>query len=287
MMQTQEGQQERQQDRQRVIERLRVQIAGVENHLLLGARGEQRHRQLPAFPMDGFSPAPAGLLHEVWSDMTGSGAGAFGFALGQAVALLGINRPAILFLQLAREARQTGLPYGPGLYHFGLNPETLIIGRVRDMAELLWATEEAAGCPAVAAIIVDSIHPGKILDFTASRRLAMRAHRNDSSIFLLRYGHGREASASHFRWHVAPALSLPDCFDARAPGIPRWQICLEKGQGVLGNRPGQMRWISSWTENGFVIEQPEKTGKAGKTRAGAALSGPAPATLGHGLSKTA
>jgi protein ImuA len=287
MMRVQERQQDKQQERQRVIERLRVQIAGVENHLLIDARGNQRRRQLHAFAMDSFSPAPAGLLHEVWSDGTGSGAGAFGFALGQARALLGINRPAILFLQLAREARQTGLPYGPGLYHFGLDPETLIIGRVRNAGELLWATEEAAGCRAVAAIIVDSIHPGKILDFTASRRLAMRAQRHDSSIFLLRYGHGREASASHFRWHVAPALSEPGYFDARTPGIPRWQICLEKGQGVLGNRLGRSRWISSWTENGFVIEQPEKTGKAEKTRAGAALSGPAPAALGHGLSKTA
>ncbi len=275
-------------DRQQAISRLRRQIEGIENHPVSEGRQVQPRRYIIGSPDEKFVPAPAGLLHEVWMDGPRNGGSAFGFALGQARALLGRSRPAILFLQLAHEAQEMGLPYGPGLYHFGLCPEAVIIGRVRNVTELLWATEEAAGCRAVAAIIVDIIHPGKILDFTASRRLAMRAQKGEASIFLLRYGYQREAGASHLRWHVAPVSSAPAPFDVRAPGAPRWQVNLEKGQGVMGNRPGYrnwtLNWILNWTENGFAREQPEKTGK---TRADPALSGPVPTALGHGLSETA
>ncbi len=275
-------------DRQQAISRLRTQIEGIENRPVSEGHQVQRRRYIIKAPDEKFVPAPAGLLHEVWMDGPRNGGSAFGFALGQARALLGRSRPAILFLQLAHEAQQTGLPYGPGLYHFGLCLEALIIGRVRNVTELLWAAEEAAGCKAVAAIIVDIIHPGKILDFTASRRLAMRAQRGEASIFLLRYGHQREAGASHLRWHVAPVSSMEAPFDVRAPGVPRWQVNLEKGQGMVSDRPGYRNWTLNWTENGFALEQAVGTDKgARKTRAEPALSGPLPTSLGHGLSETA
>ncbi|HHG91254.1 MAG TPA: hypothetical protein ENJ90_12380 [Devosia sp.] len=274
-------------DRRQAIARLRTQIEGIEKRSFPEVRQAQSRPYIIRAPDEKFAPAPAGLLHEVWSDEVRNSGAAFGFALGQARALLGRSRPAILFLQLAHEAQQTGLPYGPGLCHFGLCPEALIIGRVRNVTELLWAAEEAAGCKAVAAIIVDIIHPGKILDFTASRRLAMRAGRGKASVFLLRYGREREAGASHLRWRVAPVSSMEALFDARAPGCPRWQVCLEKGQGMVSDMLGQMRWVLNWTENGFALEQAVGTDKAGKAGVGPALSGPVPTALGYGLSETA
>lgn len=278
--------QKRQQERQQVIQRLRTRIEGLENRPLPGGRQVQPSWHIIGASGAGFAAAPGGLLHEVWSDEVRHGGAALGFALGHAGALLGAKRPVILFLQLVREARQTGLPYGPGLGHFGLDPEALIIGRVGNVSELLWAAEEAAGCKAVAAIIVDIVHQEKCLDFTASRRLAMRAGGDGSSIFLLRYGKEREASAAHLRWHIAPVLSMPAVFDARAPGPSRWQVHLEKGQGAMGSGPGRSRWILNWTENGFALER-SKGKRAGKATAGPALSGALSTALGHGLSETA
>src|SRR5690606_31798639 len=109
--------------------------------------------------------------------------------------------------------------------------------RAATITELLWALEEALACRAVAAVIADLARPHKALDFTASRRLALRSAASGGSLFLTRYGRGREASAARYRWRVVPRPSRPAPWDARAPGGPRWRVTLEKGR--LGTaRPG-------------------------------------------------
>ena len=101
------------------------------------------------------------------------------------------ERPAILYLQLASEMQETGLPYGAGLAAFGVDPETLILIRAANIVELLWAAEEALACRAVAAVVADIGADPQALDFTASRRLGMRAHEAKSTMLLMRYGAGR------------------------------------------------------------------------------------------------
>lgn len=230
---------------------------------------------------------PPGHVHEVFADSLVEAGAALGFALGQASGLIEPARPGLLILQLRADTQELGLPYGLGLGAFGFDGEEVVLIRAETIVELLWAMEEAIACRAVAAVVADIAHPHKALDFTASRRLVLRAGASGASVYLVRYGTGREASAAKFRWRVAPRASRAPPFDSKAPGRPRWAVTLEKGS--LGKRrkaaPDGEVFLVDWTENGFVLADEFGRDRAG-TQGVAALSRAAPAALGDRLPQT-
>ena len=202
--------------------------------------------------------APPGVLHEVFADEQQQSTLALGFALGMARRLIG-ERKAVLYLQLAEKTQELGLPYAIGVQQFGIDPDMMIIGRVGDVTELLWAMEEAISCRAVAGVIADVIGNPRALDFTASRRLSLRASATGTSAFILRYGLGREASASKLRWHVSPAVSAEQFYDPLAPGPPRFVVEIEKKRlGSKMQRAEGMRLTLDWTEDGFISAEPKR-----------------------------
>lgn len=228
--------------------------------------------------------APAGMLHEVFADELQHSTAVLGFTLGLAQSLIRSDRQAIIYLQLAQDTQELGLPYAIGLRPFGIEPDKLIIGRVETLNELLWAMEEAIACRAVAGVIADIVGHPKALDFTVSRRLSLRASAAGTSAFLLRYGRGREASAAKLRWRVSPALSTEQAFNSMSPGPPRYHIEIEKKR--LGNklqRAENTRLVLDWTENGFVSAEPARVGV--QPRQAPAASRPQPAALGDRLSQ--
>ncbi|HEY8595869.1 MAG TPA: hypothetical protein VIL84_11570 [Devosiaceae bacterium] len=266
--------------KERVVAELRARIAGVERRAPLAGTAE-RERDGAALP---FRHAPPGLLHEIWSASAREAGGALGFALGQGRRLIGRARQAVLFLQLAHEAQETGLPYGAGLKSFGFDPQALTLGRPRDIGELLWAIEEAVACRAVAAVVADIGGAPRALDFTASRRLSLRAQASGGSVFLVRYGAQREASAAALRWRVEPAPSAPVRFDDRAPGDARLKVVLEKSLSARGVGGLKGEWILNWTEaHGWDLADGDQG--AGRAVAGAPAYGAPPAALGDRLSQ--
>lgn len=233
----------------------------------------------------GLLAVPRGTVHEVFADAVREGGAALGFALAQAGGLAETGRPAVLFVQLVADAQEMGLPYGMGLKSFGVDPERLVLVRTESIVELLWAIEEAIACRAVAAVVADIVHPHKALDFTASRRLSLRAAGSGASVFLVRYGREREASAARFRWRIAPEQSRPPPFDERAPGPPRWRVRLEKGslEGRRSAAPEGEEFLLDWTEHGFArVDADDRTGGA---RRPTPVPGALPAALGDGLSQ--
>ncbi|MGV8956089.1 MAG: hypothetical protein ACOH2M_33665 [Cypionkella sp.] len=255
---------------------LRASIANIEKRPALAEA-----RVLPQQVADAFPRLAGGLVQEVFTDARRNGGAALGFALGQARGLLGGARSAVIYLQLSSEAQEMGLPYGPGLVGFGFDPDALVLIRPANIAELLWAAEEALACAAVAAVIADIAGQPKVLDFTASRRLSLRAAEAGATMFLLRYGAWREASAAQLRWHVVPQLSADTPYDARAPGEVRWQARLEKG--AVTDRQNQ-QWLLEWTKNGFQVIDDGAVGAAGPVER-PALPGAVPAMLAHRLSE--
>lgn len=257
---------------------LRATIADIERRPVLA-------ETIPA-PQSGangfLAPAP-GLVQEIFTDERRHAGATLGFALAQARSLLTAERPAVVYLQLQAEAQEMGLPYGPGLVNLGFDPAALVLIRPANIVEFLWAAEEAIACRAVAAVVADVAGQPKALNFTASRRLSLRAAGSGASAFFLRYGAWREASAAQLRWHIAPALSGPLPFDARAPGETRWQAKLEKG--AITNTQNQ-EWLLEWTENGFEIID---TGSASPAQpvARPTLSRPVPADLADRHPQTA
>lgn len=239
------------------LEELRARIAAIEKRPPLAAPVLATAGAISRpVGVDELLAAPAGSLHEIYADEHRQSGVAFGFTLGLARPLLGGERRALLYLQLAGEAQELGLPYGLGLSRFGIDPDTLVICRPQTLVELLWALEEAIACRAVAAVIADVAGHPKALDFTTSRRLSLRTAAAGTSAFLIRYGTGREASAAKLRWHVTSALSGADRWDAAAPGLPRLAVEIEKRRlGSAEQQAERTKMILDWTENGFVAAQ--------------------------------
>jgi protein ImuA len=266
-------------DKAATIEALRTRIAAIEKRPVLAEeavfRGAGSALDLVA--------APAGLLHEVVADQQRDAGAVLGFTFGLARPLLSPLRPAILYLQLNTDAQEIGFPYAIGFSRFGIDPDQVVFARIETITEFLWTMEEAIACHAVAAVIADVATHHKELDFTVSRRLSLRTDAAGTSTFLIRYGTGREASASKLRWRVMPRLSGELRFDPQAPGPPRFGVTLEKGRlsGMpqLEGQSFELDWVDN---HGFVLA-------AGRTdrsvpRRSPAPSRPQPALLGDRLS---
>ncbi|MCP8882832.1 hypothetical protein NIM87_04930 [Devosia sp. XJ19-1] len=262
-------------NQQQRLAALRDVIADIERKPALAET-----RQRVAADADGFPLLPGGLLQEIYTDEPRNAGASLGFALAQAKGLMTKQRVAVLYLQLARDTKGTGMPYGPGLVSFGFDPSAMVFIRPANMGDLLWAAEEAIACRAVAAVVADIVRPHKNLDFTASRRLGLRAAQSGGSMFFLRYGAQRPASAAQLRWHLMPSASAAKPYDDHAPGAPRWQVRLERGS----IRKEQAQWVLEWTKHGLAdiaSQSPEQS------LFGAALSRAVPAQLADRLSQTA
>lgn len=263
-----------------VLETLRQQITALEtNPLLKDAE--------TSVVSAGLLATPRGSLHEVFTESVRDSGAALGFALAQARSLIEPKRPAVLFVQLQADALEVGLPYAWGLASFGFEPQRLVFVRPQTIVELLWAIEEAIACRAVAAVVADIVNPHKALDFTASRRLSLRAAASGASVFLVRYARDREATAAKYRWKIVPHPSSAPPFDDRAPGPPRWRVTLEKGS--LGKRrsatPAGDEYLVDWTDDGFSPADDTRRDHAGVPRR-PALPHAAPAALGDRLPET-
>lgn len=259
-------------DRQQRLTALRDTIADIERKPPLGeSQSEPASDHASDFPA-----LPGGLVQEIYADEMRDAGASLGFALAQAQHLVDARRPAIFYLQLAKDALLFGLPYGPGLSWLGLDPRSLVIVRTADMADFLWAAEEVIACAAVAAVVADIKGEPKLLNFTASRRLSLRASAHRVTLFVLRYGQQRDTSASHLRWHMAPHRSGRNSHDNRGLGPPRWHLTLEKGR-IAGSRN---QWLLEWTKNGMATVP---HGETGRSRPPAAFPGALPAVLAHRL----
>jgi len=263
------------------LETLKQQVAALETQPLLE---DTESYAAPA----GLLATPRGCVHEVFADSLANAGSALGFALAQARRMLEPGRPGLIVLQLKSDAQEIGLPYGLGLKSFGLDTAAIVLIRTDTIVELLWALEEAIACRAVGAVVADIAYPHKELDFTASRRLALRSAASGGSVFLVRYGRHREAGAAKYRWRVAPSLSASPPFDDRAPGPPRWRITLEKGSLDVRRRTAAAgeEYLVDWTENGLVLaDDTNSRDRAVVLPAYPALSDADPAALGDRLSE--
>jgi protein ImuA len=257
------------------LERLRTQIAGLEKRPALA--GDVAFRGMAGDLL----PVPAGMVHEIFTDELRNSGTVLGFALGAAQTWLKPERPVILMMQLTADSREMGVPYGPGLKSFGLDSDAVILTRTDTVTEFLWTIEEAVSSTAVAAVIADIASHQHDIDFTVSRRLVLRAAATSTSVYLVRYGTGREASAAKYRWKVLPTPSGSPPFDARAPGSPRFAVTLEKGQ--IAGFSADRSLLMDWTADGFaLVEHGRKDGLP--ARGAAPISGADPAAMGDRLS---
>ncbi|MCB2052505.1 MAG: hypothetical protein KDE63_13865, partial [Novosphingobium sp.] len=94
---------------------------------------------------------------------------------------------------------------------------------VSSPADVLWAMEEGLSCKALSGVIGEIWGDPPVLNFTATKRLAMRAEANNLPCWLVRRAASPNLSAARDRWRIASLPSQPHPHDPQAPGAPRWQ----------------------------------------------------------------
>ena len=163
---------------------------------------------------------------------TAMDAGVVGFAmLGEAAG----NAP-VLWVQDRLSLRETGRVYLPGLTN-----RQVIRVEVSRPVDVLWAMEEALRCTSLAMVVGEVWGDPPALDFTATKRLALRVERFKVPCWLVRHGGTANLSAARNRWRVASVPSHPHPHDPNAPGDPRWKAELFRSRH---QQPGT--WLATY-----------------------------------------
>jgi protein ImuA len=102
-------------------------------------------------------------------------------------------------------------------------PLEVIAVDVNRPLDVLWAMEQGLGCGVLGAVVGEVWGEAPQLDFTATKRLALRAEAHGVAAWLVRRAARPDLSAARKRWRVAALAALPDPDDHRAPGAPLWR----------------------------------------------------------------
>ena len=185
-----------------------------------------------------------GVVHEVVPAGAGDTAAALGFALGL-LARIARVRPGPVLWTATHDPGRHGTAYAVGLSAAGLDPGRLIQVGAGSARDLLWTLEESLTTTAFAVAFGLIARDGRHYDFTASRRLSLRAAESGGTAVILRTGDtGSGATAAATRWSVAARPSLPVRYPGHAmPGLgpPRWQVEL-----VRCKRGRPREWLVEW-----------------------------------------
>ncbi len=140
----------------------------------------------------------------------------------------------VLWVQDRLSLRETGRPFPPGLGRC-----ELLHLQVSRPVDVLWAMEQGLGCPGLGAVIGEIWGSAPALDFTATKRLALRSEAHGVPAWLIRRAAPPELSAARERWRIGALPARPDPDDSRAPGTPLWSADLFRARW---RAPG--RWVA-------------------------------------------
>jgi protein ImuA len=231
-------------NRKPVLEALRQRIAARERH------APALRPAAPLSPAGDLPMLETGALHEFLPAAPGDFAAALGFTFAAAARIAQVRPGALIWAYPAHQAFREGRVYPLGLTATGLDPDRLIEVRAAKARNILWALEEALGYAGLAAAIGLLPEKARTYDFTASRRLALRAAEHGvTALVLWPHAQAGVATAAATRWSVAAEPSAPRSYIGQARpglGIPRWKVALAKSKkGVSG------QWRVEWDHETF------------------------------------
>lgn len=194
-------------------------------------------------------------LGEVFMDAAIDGAST-GFVLAQ----LGHSDKPLLWIQDRVTRRETGRPCLAGLH----TVSDIIHVDVSKATDVLWAMEEGLRCADLCGVIGEIWGDPPALDFTATKRLALRSEANNVPAWLLRRAAHPNLSAARERWTVNSLPSMPKPYDAQAPGQALWQADLFRARWKT---PGN--WVAHYdAHNGLTFDHGQSESHAPQTAAG-------------------
>ncbi|QUJ75887.1 hypothetical protein KDD17_13225 [Sulfitobacter albidus] len=149
-----------------------------------------------------------------------------GAATGFVLACLPRSKRPVLWVSDRASRQENGRLYGAAV------PDvTFLRVEVSHPRDVLWAMEEGARCAGLSAVVGEVYGAPPVLDFTATKRLAMRAEASGLPIWLLRSGQAEGLSAARERWRVGSAPSQVHRDNPAAPGAPLWEAELFRARG--------------------------------------------------------
>jgi protein ImuA len=179
---------------------------------------------------------PANACHEVFAATKGDIAAMSGFGVMLAAMLSG-DLPCFFVRPFRRNA---GGLYPPGLAALGIDPSACFSVHAPDLLSALKATADIARSGAAGAVLVEIEGNPRLLDLTASRRLALAAEKSGTAVLLLRLGARQTVSAAYSRWQVASAPSTP--LLAGAPGGPAFDVTLLRHRRMAAGQSARLIW---------------------------------------------
>ena len=158
-------------------------------------------------------------------------------AVGFVLARLPRTTAPLLWVQDRLSRKEAGRPYLAGI---GADRPLIMVDLSR-AADVLWAMEDGLRCKALGGVIGEVWGDPPGLDFTATKRLAMRAEAADVPCWLIRRAASPDLSAARERWRIASLPAAPHPHDAQAPGLPRWSLDLFRSR-----RRALGQWVATY-----------------------------------------
>lgn len=253
------------------LESLKTRIAGIERARAVEAAvlAPTGHAGIDGALGGGLA---RGRVHEVFAAQAEDAGCAAGFVAGLALRLgVGLGLPVggtLVWLREMQAEKQGGRLHAPGLVEIGLDPARVIIGVLPDPQAVLRAAADVVRCPEVGVAVIELWREPRLLDLTASRRLALAAETSGVTVIALRIAASPSPSAAQTRWQVSAAASAP--LEANAPGYPAWTIELLRQRG----RPSGGSWRVEWNrEQACFADADGDIGTGGSAAIAAAPSG--------------
>ncbi len=192
---------------------------------------------------------PLHALHEVRCALTRDVGAASGFLIGLLAVAARAQAGRIAWIRDPACSVDGGQLFPAGLSQFGLDPARLLMVHPADLKTALWATDEAAKCNALAAVVLQLKGNPACFDMTATRRLVLKAQQNGLFVCVLRQGGEEEASGVATRWQVTARPGAPDRDLETGMGPLRLGLVLERNRN---GRTGQ--WAIAWNQQTHEFE---------------------------------
>lgn len=190
-------------------------------------------------------------LRELFADKA-TDAAALGFMLAQ----IDITKGPVLWISDRISRKEAGVICMAGLPH-GIDVLRVDVSKP---VNVLWAMEQGLGCSTLGAVVGEVWGDPPALDFTASKRLALRAEAHAVPAWLIRRAATANLSAARARWRVASLASMHNPDDIHALGQPLWQANLFRSRW---GTPGE--WVARAQDGTLHLDHRVE----GQTEAGA------------------